>query len=251
MTKLHELLAVEQGLGETANRITKDTVRNLSGRAAIFKGMTKTHTMFAEESQHMVQAQENLEVQSTVDEQLSFLNNNLAAYWDVSLQKEAANQSAVADIIIDGTVISSNVPSITLLGLEKKLTSLLAVYNAIPTLDAAVAWEIDPNYAKPGVFRTKYATERQQSATTRDFKEISPATQHHKAQIAEVEKTEVVGKYTITDFSGAVPSVVKAEKLAKLTILIQAVKQARQRANGTEVDTSRTIGADLLNFIND
>ncbi len=251
MAQLHELLAVEQGLAETANRITKEVTKTLSTKQTLFAGMSKKHIIFAEENQHMVQATENKEIQSTVEEQLSFLNTHLVGYWDVTLQKEEANQRANADIIINNVTIATAVPAIVLLGMEKKLTSLLAVYNGIPTLDASTAWQIDPAYAKQGVFRATSPIERQQSVTKRDFKEISPATQYHKAQVAEIETTDIIGKYVITDFSGAISSFDKAEKLAKLTTMIRAVKQARQRANNTDVNTTITIGAAILNYINE
>ena len=250
MAQLHELLAVETGLAETANRITKEVTKTLSTKQSLFSGMNKQHIIFDDANQHMVQAPENKEIQSTVAEQLDFLAGNLIAYWDVSLQKEEANQRANADIIVDGITIASNIPSIVLLSMEKKLTSILAVYNGIPTLDAATAWEPAPEYAKPNVFRTKFVTERQQSVVTKDYKEVSPATEHHKAQVVQVEKTEVIGKYIITDFSGAIPSSEKADKLARLTKLIAAVKQARQRANNVEVTTDLTIGKALLDYIN-
>ena len=249
-TQLHELLAVEQGLAETANRITKETTKTLVSKQSIFEGMNKAHTIFADDQQHMVQAAENKEVQSTVNEQLDFLNVSLSQYWDVTLQKEEANQRAKADIKIDGVVIAADVPAIVLLGLEKKLISLLAVYNGIPTLDAATAWEEDPSNAKANVFRTKFPTERQQSQTKKVYREISAATVQHKAQIAEVEDTDIIGKYTVTEFSGAISSANKADKLAKLTALTRAVKQARQRANNTAVITDLTIGATLLGYIN-
>ncbi len=250
MAKLHELLAVENGLAETANRISKEVAKTLGNKQAIFTGMTKAHTIFDEEKQHLKQATEIKEVESTVDEQLDFLATEIASYWDVSLQKEVANQNANADIIVDGVTLVSGVPSIVLLGMEKKLTALLTVYNAIPTLDAARAWEVDPAYAKAGVYRTKHITERQQSVTTKVWKEVSAATVQHKAQITQDEEIEVVGKYSITDFSGAISSYDKAKRLQRLTALIRAVKTARQRANTAEVDTSRTFGKELLNYVN-
>lgn len=248
--QLHELLAVEQSVAETANRVVNETTKTLSTKQTIFTGMTKSHEIFAEESQHLKQATEYKEVQSTVKEQLDFAGAALAAYWDVTLQKEEANQRAFADIVVNGQTIASDVPSIVLLGMEKKLTQLLGMYNGIPTLDAAKAWEIDPGQPKPGIFRTKYSTERQQTETVKDWKEISPATQHHKAQNAEISTTNVVGKYIQTDFSSAISSYDKAEKLARLTALIRAVKKARQRANNVEVNTELTFGKEMLNFIN-
>lgn len=249
-TQLHELLAVEQSVAETANRVLAETTKTLSNKQTIFTGMTKTHEIFAEESQHLKQAAEHKEVQSTVKEQLDYAGSILTKYWDVTLQKEEANQRAKADVTINGVTIVANVPSIVLLGMEKRLTSLLAMYNGIPTLDAATAWEVDPGQAKPGVFRTKYNEERQHTVTTKDAKVAAEATQYHPAQLINVETTNVIGKYTITNFSSALTSYDKAEKLGRLTDLIRAVKKARQRANNTEVNTELTFGKELLNYIN-
>lgn len=249
-TVLHELLAVEQNLSETANRITKEVTKTLATKGSLFEGQSKQHEIFADDSQHLVQATEHKEIQSTVNEQLDFLSGELAKYWDVSLQKEEANQRATADIVVNSQILIANVPSIVLLSMEKKLTSLLGVYNAIPTLDAATAWEEDPSYSKANVFRTKHATERQQTVTSKKYVEISPATPQHKAQVAQQEIVEVVGKYKVTEFSSAISSFDKAKKIQRLTALTRAVKKARQRANNVEVKNDLTFGKELLNFIN-
>lgn len=213
MAVLHELLAVEAGLAETATRISKEVTKVLDSKSSLFTGMYKAHSLFNEADQHMVQAPEVKEVESTVADQLNYLGTELARYWDVTYLKEEANQRAKADIIVDNKVIAPNVPAIVLLSMEKKLTALLATYNAIPTLDAA--------------------------------------TVQHKAQVAEVDETTVIGKYAITEFSGATTSLDKAEKLQRLTALIRAVKSARQRANSTEVSSlSGSFGLSLINYIN-
>ena len=248
-TKLHELLAVEGSLATTAASVLKGTVGNLEKRT-IYTGQTKVNEIFSEDDQHLVQAPEHSEVQSTVQEQLDFASKEISRYWDVSLQKGEANQRAKADIIIDGKAIAKDIPATVLLDLEKKLTHLLPIYNAIPTLDAATAWEIDPGQSKPGVYRTKYNTERQQSETLKDWKEVSAATPQHKAQLAEVVKTNIIGKYTTTNFCSALTSHDKAAKLGRLTALIRAVQTARQRANAVEVTTDLTFGKSFFDFIN-
>lgn len=249
-TVLHELLAVEQGLAETGNRVQKETTRTLESKRSLFEGMSKAHVIFDDESQHLVQATEIKEVQDTVDNQLDFLGAELARYWDVTLQKEDANQRANADIVVDGEILAQNVPSIVLLGMEKKLASLLGTYNAIPTLDASKAWEIDPNYSQHGVFRTKHEVEKQHAVVIKEWKEVSPATKEHKAQIVQDEKRDVIGKYVISEFSGAVSSLDKAERIKRLTSLIRAVKSARQRANNTSVNSELTFAKKLLDFVN-
>lgn len=249
-TKLHELLAVEQGLSETANRVTKETTKTLDTKKSIFEGMSKSHEIFDDDKQHLVQATEIKEVQSTATEQLDYLCKEVARYWDVTLQKEEANQRASADIVIEGKVLASNVPAIVLLSMEKKLSGMLPVYNALPTLDAARSWIPDPAYAKKNVFRTTHFTERQHSVTTKKIVEVSKATQYHPAQLTEQETVDVIGKYTINEFSGAISSYDKAEKIQRLTALIRAVKTARQRANAVEVITDLKFADDLFAYVN-
>ncbi len=249
-TVLHELLAVEQGLAESANRVQKETGRTLETKRSLFEGLSKAHVIFDDESQHLVQATEIKEVQDTVDNQLDYLGAELAKYWDVTLQKEEANQRAVSDIVVNGVVLAVGVPSIVLLGMEKKLASLLGTYNAIPTLDASKAWELDPNYSQRGVFRTKHEVEKQHAVVIKEWKEVSPATKEHKAQIVQDEKRDVIGKYVISEFSGAVSSLDKAERIKRLTSLIRAVKSARQRANNTQVKPTLTFAKTLLDYVN-
>lgn len=248
--KLHEILAVEQSLAEEANHVTKDTIKNLSERRSMYEGMTKTHTIFDDGMQHLVQAQEQKEVQSTVQEQLDYMATEVSKYYDVVLQKESANQTARADIVIGDQIVAKDIPAIVLLGLEKKLQSLLPVYNAIPTLDAARSWEAAIGYAKPNVFRTKFAEERQQSVVTKEWREISPTTQHHAAQLKEVEATHNVGKYTIVSFSAALTSEDKAAKITRLQDMLRAVKEARQRANNVEVKAFPGFGTAIFSYIN-
>jgi hypothetical protein len=247
---LHEILAVEKSLAETANHVLKDTVKNLSERRALFEGMTKTHQIFDDAKQHLLQAPENKEVQSTVDEQLDYMATEIAKYYDVVLQKESANQTANADIVIDGTTIAKNIPAIVLLGLESKLLSLVAVYNAIPTLDAARSWEPAVGYAKPNVFRVSFPEERFQDATVRSWKEISPATANHPAQLKEIESVDRQGKYTIVSFSAALTSEDKAARISRLHAMLRAVKEARQRANNAEVTAFPGFGKTIFSYIN-
>jgi hypothetical protein len=70
---LHEILAVEKSLAESANHVIKDTVKNLAERRTLYEGFTKTHQIFDDAKQHLLQAPENKEVQSTVNEQLNYM----------------------------------------------------------------------------------------------------------------------------------------------------------------------------------
>lgn len=250
MSALHEVLAVEQGLAETATRITKEVTKTLATKQSLFSGMEKHHTIFAEDQQHLVQAPEIVEVQSTVGQQLDFLSTHLVSYWNVLARKEEANQRASADIVDeDGVLIAKNVPAITLLSLEKKLTGLVGTINSIPTVDSAVSWAPAEDAAIKGIYRTVNPVERQQQVQTTKWVEVSPATDKFKAQLAEVEDISIIGKYTVTSYSGALTPLEKANRLEKITKLIRAVKTARQRANQVEVDNSINLGGDIANYL--
>ena len=112
-------MAVENTLAETSNRTQTETTKTLEQKRTLFSGLTKEHQIFADDKQDLKQATEYKEVESTVQEQLDYAGVTLARYWDVTLQKEEANQRAVADITVGGKTIAENVPVTVLLGMEK------------------------------------------------------------------------------------------------------------------------------------
>ena len=249
--ELHELLAVDKRLAETANRVQKETSKILEQKRDIFSGLVKSHEIFDDEKKQALEKVNDIkEVESTVSEHLQFAGKRLADYWNVILQKDYSNQTAKANIMIGDNILVANVPSTTLLSLEKKLESLISMYNVIPTLDAAKAWGQDTDYAIPNVWRTVNPRETQHRVVYKAYEEVSPATVQHKAQVVEVEREEIVGKYTQFDYSGAITSLDKSQKLERLTTLIMAVQTARQRANTNEVDPTLKLGETLINFIN-
>ena len=249
MSQLHELLAVEQSLATNSVACAKSVARNLAGKT-LFTGLTKSHERFSEEEQHLTAATESKEVQSTVDMQLDFMATEMSKYFDVYASKEATNQTAKADIVIDGVTIGKDIPATVLLGMESKLDKLVELYKALPTLDASTSWEAAPEASLPGIYRTKHATETFQTQTEKKYNVVVQPTQHQAAVVDKYDEVTNVGKYTRIDFSGAITSFDKAERLARLGALIRAVKKARQRANCAEVVTLENFGASLFDYIN-
>lgn len=249
MAQLHELLAVEQSLATNAVACAKSVARNLAGKT-LFSGLTKSHERFSDEEQHLVAATEVKEVQSTVDAQLDFLATEMSKYFDTYAAKEATNQTAKADIVIDGRTLVSDVPATVLLGMESKLSQLVELYKNLPTLDSSVAWEAAPEAALPGIFRTKHATETFQTQTEKKYNVVVQPTQHQAAVVDKYDEVTNVGKYTRVDFSGAITSFDKAERLARLNALIRAVKKARQRANQAEIISFDNFGSALFDYVN-
>ena len=80
------------------------------------------------------------------------------------------------------------------------------------------------------------------------FLTVAEATKEHPAQVKEDVEDQNVGKYIKETWSGALTSARKAEILGKVDKLARAVKQARQRANCTEVP-KLSVGKVLADYI--
>lgn len=246
MSKLHELLAVENDVEKVSRKLVAESQKTL-GKDNLFNGQVRTLTHF-DAKDSLSDTVERTELTTTVDENIDYTIEALAEYYDVVFQKDLTNQQALADIVIDDEVLVKDVPSTFLLGMEKKLNSLRDLYTAIPTLQPGIKWEVATD-AGEGIFRTANDVVQFKTKKDIDFKEIAPATKEHKAQVVEYETTLNVGKYVTTKTSSMFTPLEKATRITKLDTLIKAIKQARNRANATEVVTGK-IGKVLLDFIN-
>lgn len=248
MTALHEILAVEKSLETTANRLLEESKKTMK-KADLFRGVTRTLKMNKPEDEHMNEVN-HMELTTTVDENLEYLEKPLSDYWDTVLRKDMTNQKAVADIVLeDGTKLFEGVPATFLLGFEKKLRELREVYNTIPTLQPGRKW-IKSELDRHGI----YTDDNQdiQFKTTKDpeFRIVAEATKEHPAQVKEVARTVNVGKYTQTEQSGMFSPLEKAARLTRIDALINATKRARMRANKETVPNRLKLGAAVLKFIN-
>lgn len=246
MSKLHELLAVENDVEKVSRKLVDESIKTL-GKDNLFNGQVRVLEHFNSEDA-LSDTREVVELTTTVDENIDYVVDALAEYFDVVFQKDLTNQQASADIVVDGKVLAENVPSTFLLGMEKKLNNLRNLYEAIPTLQPGIKWQPAPD-AGAGVFQAANDTVQFKTKKDIDFKEVSPATKEHPAQVVQYETTVNVGKYTTTKTSGMFTPLEKANRIARLDKVLKAVKQARNRANSTEVVKGK-IGNDILDFIN-
>ncbi len=243
--KLHEVLAVEAELGNISKKLQAESI-NTFKKDNLFSGMFRELKMF-DEAQSFNNTTDRQELTTTVDENLGYITPHVARYWDAVAQKDATNQTAVADIVIGGEVLVAAVSSTTLLGLETKLGEFRKVLEGIPIVASGVAWKKDETM-RDGIFVTEHVENSFKTEKSIEFKEASPATKEHRAQVAQLDKTVNVGEYETTKWSGAYTPKRKAEVLANLDILRNAVKKARQRANNTPV-VDVHLGETLLAFI--
>jgi hypothetical protein len=114
----------------------------------------------------------------------------------------------------------------------------------LPTLDPSESWSWNEQQGA-------YATDPVK--TTRTKKVLrnhvkAEATDRHPAQVEVYTEDVVVGYWTTTKFSGAVPASEVAELLERVGKLAEAVKRAREEANSITVTDSNP-GAAILGYL--
>lgn len=249
MPKIHELIPVEADRVAAAKLLTDEAINTFSKKPDHFQGHVRKVEMFDVERQ-----QENTtdikELVETVDGKLDHVWESYAKALDVAMAKENSNTSdeARANVDIDGKTILLNMPATALLALEKRLGALRDLYQAIPTLDPAYAWEPDLGAELAGTMRTRHPQESYKTEKSLRHKVLYEATKEHPAQIEKYTIDQNVAKVTIDRQSGMVSPATKARWLANITALQTAVKEARQRANMAEV-LPLPVAAALRDFI--
>lgn len=247
MGKLHQLIAVEPELENSYKAILKETQTVFEKKPQLFFGWLKTYTAFdAEDVTNYTD--ERQELVTTVRRRLQYQKISAASYFDCLLQKEVTNQSAVADLTVNGILIDTGLPATFLLGLEKRIVALRTLYQTIPTLPQGIAWKIDDIQGQD-IYKAEYPERKFKTQRTFNSKVLYEATKEHPAQIEKWDETINVGEYSIDKWCGMISSADKADILARIDMLLIAVKKARQKANECKV-VDRKIGDKLMNFIN-
>jgi hypothetical protein len=248
--KLHEVLAVESDLAAAAEKISEETVTTFTKKEDHFQGFHKRLEMFSEtRKQEEAGAENSKAVVDTVPSKLAWTATALRKYWDAVAQKETTNQTARADITIDGVVLVQDAPATFLLGMETRLKKFRAVLEAAPTQAPGIRWVPDPSVGKDiFVSETPQTAKREEKDFT--FRVLYEATDKHPAQIEKWERNVAVGTYYTRHWTSTLSPAAKADLLSRCDTLIRAVKKARMRANEAAVVKVNPAGA-MLDYILD
>lgn len=247
MSKLHELLAVESELESANKMILAETKGTFSKKVSHFGGHVKTYKALDDNDVDTVPEQHQ-EMVTTVNDKLDYMfGEHVAPYIDAVLQKEATNQGATADLVVEDVEIAKELPATFLLGLETKLRQWRDVLQQAPTLQPGVAWKKDETRG-PNVYVTEHAEETMRTKKIMKPVVLAEATKEHKAQVKESTEDVPVGKFTKVSWSGMMSPAEKSDMLKRLDALIRATKQARMRANQQNVVDAH-IGSALADFV--
>ncbi len=185
-------------------------------------------------------------VQAKVKELIGRVTVQLAEMIDVVATQDIANCDARADVVVDGNILAARIPVTHLLFLEKQLTDLHTFVEKLPVLDPAERWEF--NAAQDCFASEPYQSNRTKKVPKNHVK--YDATKEHPAQVEMYMEDVTVGVWTAIKYSGAIPATEKNAMLERVRKLQDAVKMARETANGMEVERQK-IGEGLLSFIFD
>lgn len=242
MTKLHQLLAIEKGVRSSTHNTVTELDRVLS-KPAMTTGITRTYEKKDQDGDDLP-SEETL-VQVSVLDALRDESTSFTRLWDTVATKEAANQSAKADIVTeDGETLATGVPVASLLFLEKQANDLHTLVGRLPILDPQYVWTFDAN---SNSYRTQPQVTHRSKKVPRAF-EKSPATPQHPAQVEMFTEDQIVGFWNTTHLSGAIPAQARKEMLERVERLQRAVKQAREKANDIEI-SQVSIGSAILEYV--
>jgi len=238
---LAAVIAVRDDLKAKSLREFTD-VHRLSQRSEPMTGLIRVYTPTDDDGEKL--PPESTRVQTNCHNILGTVRDSLSRLMDVELTQDVANTSAKADVIVRDVTLLRDVPVTYLLFLEKKLVDLRTFVLKMLVLDPAFEWSWD---ADLGAYKTPVV------GTTRTKKvpfafEKAPATDRHPAQVDVYQTDVIVGTWSTTRLSGAIPSSDRDEILSRIDMLTVAVKEARSRGNAIEA-TPVTAADTLFEFL--
>jgi len=244
MSKLYEVLAVEQDRKQKSNIELGRTRKTFENQAEAFDGLTKRYVSLEENAERI--PDENKEMVMTVEDALALALATFTKGARATLQKEETNASgkASAELVV-GEKSFGKLSATTLLAIEGQLSKLRELYGALPVLDPAKRWEMDDQL---GYYVTQPEVKFRSIKRPKVVVKYE-ATKEHPAQTELLNLDIQVGRYETVYTSGKISRSRKQELLGRLNELLETVRVARAKANTAEVVKVNVI-EDLLEFIN-
>jgi hypothetical protein len=241
VAKLNQIIAVEKGVKSKAQQELTAAHHDLQ-KPALLSGISRTYQPKDEEGEQL--PPESTKVQLQAEAVLRSTAATLTRLFDVTATKDWANCEAHADITVDGRVLVRDAPVSYLLFLEKQLTDLNTFVRKLPVLDAAESWNLD---ASTDAWKTEPVRTIRTKKVPRNHVKAE-ATENHPAQVEVYYEDVAVGYWTTVKFSGALPARRVNELLERVEKLQQAVKFAREEANGSEI-TDQRVGDTVFGYL--
>lgn len=242
MTTLHEIIALAKGKRSSVEKRLNTKYHDLQ-RAALFVGLSRTYEPLNDDDGERLPPERQI-VQRSAPDMLADIAGLLTETWDLTLTRDAANQDARADVIVDDIILIPDAPVSFLLFLEKELADWRSVLSKAPVLSADRQWHFDENQ---GVFRTD-PVKTLRTQKVRKAHVLYEATDRHPAQVESYTEDVPVGTWSATHFSSALTANAVHVLLDRLDKLEQAVRAAREQANTMTVTDVRAF-KDVFDYL--
>jgi hypothetical protein len=243
MARLNQIVAIEKGIKSRSFQELTEAHHALQ-KPALLSGISRTYRPKDEEGEQL--PPESTRVQIKAQEIIRQTTEILSRLFDVTATKDSGNTKAMADVLVDGKVLLSQVPITYLLFLEKQLVDLHTFIKKLPILDASETWTFDAS-------ADAWATEPVQTVRTKKIPRNhvkAEATEHHPAQVEVYYEDVAVGYWRTVKFSGALPAQRVNDLLERVERLQEAVKFAREEANNFEVE-DQEVGEKIFKYLFD
>lgn len=241
--RLNQHLANENQIkNETDKTITM--LYHIAQKPDLFSGLEKFYSSLADEGGDKLPP-ETKKVQVVAENVLKDGATLWSRYFDYTATKDTANANAKADVVVGETILLKDMPVTTLLFLEKQLENVRTLVTHLPVLDGADNWEKDE---ATGHHKTK---EVQTHRTKKVQKPIVkyPHSDKHPAQTEMITEDIVEGYWHTKKFSGAMTYPRKRAILDRVSLLLQAVKTAREGANGATEAPKVEVGDAIFGYL--
>lgn len=226
--KLNQVLAVEKSIRTKQENVFTQVYQSVS-KVDLLTGFARNYTPKNDDGEKL--PPEKKLVQLKAEDAIVQAQDALRQLSNIIAVKDATNQGAKADIVIDGAVMVKDVPAVHLLFLEKRLIAIMEFISKIPTLSQDASWKKNEGM---GLYETE-PTESFKTKKVEDFKVVLQPTKEHPGQVQKVVEDQIVGSWKTVNFSGAITEDRKKAMMAKAEKVQQAVKVAREEANQAPV----------------
>jgi hypothetical protein len=243
MPKLNQIIAVQAGKKSQAKETLTEAYHQIK-KPDLLGGLVRTYQPRDEGGEP--QPEERKHVQVKCKDLIARVTRDLVEMFDVVATQDWANCQARADVAVDGRKLLEAVPVTHLLFLEKQLVDLRTFIESLPVLDAAEEWEYKPEI---DCYVSRPSRSNRTKKVPRNHIKYE-ATKEHPAQVEMYMEDVWVGTWTTTKFSGAIPAATRNAMLERVRKLADAVKTAREEANGLEVRPQK-VGLALLGYVFD
>ena len=235
------MIAAEKGVVKRAHEKKSDLYKFVQ-KIALYFGLTKNYTPDTDDGEQL--PSESSVAQRNLRADLKEFMLTSKSLMDLQLTKDTANQSAVADLIVDGQLWVKDVPVTSLLSWEKAIVDMISFLKAMPTLPRSQVWTKDEASGQ-------YITEAVRTSRTKKQQKpivLYDATDKHPAQTQIITEDVKVGTWTKQDYSTAMPEAEKEMRIEKASRLLDDVKRARERANDRVIE-QREVPAVMLDYL--